>query len=174
MSLGAAVDAVYNSYPAIYSTLENQAASKDAPDAKGLLQKLKSVAFLVDVLACVNKLNLVFQRDQIDVSAINAMVTSTIERLTYFKQQDGTTLTKVYNSITNSKYHGVTLTDKQTLRMQFQNSATQYIDNLTTNLQQRFDPDSMGTLQQLNKILNPANMPDDHSILTYVTTSSTH
>ena len=100
LSPGATVSAIYNSYPAIYSTLENQAASKDAPDAKGLLQKRKSVAFLLTTaflldLLCVNKLNLMFLCDQIDVSAIKAMVTSSTERLTYFKQQDSTNLSGI-------------------------------------------------------------------------------
>ena len=85
--------------------LENQAASKDSPEAKGLLLKVKSVAFLltsaflVDVLECVNKLNLVFQRDNIDISSVTDMVESTVERLNFFKQEDGTTLTDVYNEI---------------------------------------------------------------------------
>ncbi|CAC5392889.1 unnamed protein product [Mytilus coruscus] len=171
LSLGAAVDAIFASYPAIYSTLDSLAAGKDSPEAKGLLQKIKTVtfllttAFLKDVLVTVNRLNVIFQRNNLDVSAVMSLVSSTQERLNFYKQKDGPTLTSVYSQINNSQYKDLPLNDKQTLRMQFQNSATAYLTN--NNLQQRFEPESLSHLGTINQLLNPEHMPTDNSILTY-------
>ncbi|CAC5394331.1 unnamed protein product [Mytilus coruscus] len=173
LSLGAAVDAIFASYLAIYSTLDSLAAGKDSPEAKGLLQKIKTVtfllttAFLKDVLVTVNRLNVIFQRNNLDVSAVMSLVSSTQERLNFYKQKDGPTLTSVYSQINNSQYKDLPLNDKQTLRMQFQNSATAYLTNINNNLQQRFEPESLSHLGTINQLLNPEHMPTDNSILTY-------
>ena len=173
LSLGAAVDAIFASYPAIHTTLDSLASSRDSPEAKGLLQKIKSIqfllttAFLKDVLVTVNRLNIIFQKENIDISDVASLVKSTTERLTLYKQKDGPTLSTVYTEITNSSYKDLPLTDKETLRMLFQNSSTQYIDNICSNLQDRFDPESLGHLEELNQLLNPKHMPADNSIIDY-------
>ncbi|CAC5379112.1 unnamed protein product [Mytilus coruscus] len=148
LSLGAAVDAIFASYLAIFSTLDSLAAGKDSPEAKGLLQKIKT-------------------RDNLDVSAVMSLVSSTQERLNFYKQKDSPTLTAVYSQINNSQYKDLPLNDKQTLRMQFQNSATAYLININNNLQQRFEPESLSHLGTINQLLNPEHMPTDNSILTY-------
>ncbi|CAC5382445.1 unnamed protein product [Mytilus coruscus] len=87
-----------------------------------------------------------------------SLLFSTQECLDFYKQKDGPTLTAVFTAITNSKYKYLPLNDKETLCMQFQNSATAYLSNINTNLQQRFEPESLGHLETLNKLLNPAHM----------------
>ena len=54
--------------------------------------------------------------------------------------------------------------DKQTSRMQFQNSSNDSLDSLINNLNKRFDKDSMKTLQLLNKVLTPSLVPKNSTI----------
>ena len=135
LSMDAAVTAIYDVYPALVKALENNAASKNNTEAKGLYMKVKSVAFIMfilttsflkDALAVVTKLAKIFQRDNLDISVVNSMVDSTIERLEQFKMCNGKELDLVYKTLLESPgiYKQVKLLDKENLRMQFQNSSS--------------------------------------------------
>ena len=56
-------------------------------------------------------------------------------------------------------YRGVKLTDREQLRMQFQNNATDYLQKLLDNIENRFDKISMKNLQLLNPVLSPSHVP---------------
>ena len=175
LSLEAAVRAIVDCYPALYSTLEHDAA-KGVSEAKGLLNRVKCVTFVLvsgffkDVLGVVGKLSQVFQRDNVDIETVNIMVESTRMKITQFKTKNGIELAKVYDELTKSKslYHGVKVTDREQLRLQFQIDANNYLDKLVENLDERFDEQSMKNLQLLNTVLNPSKVPknanslDDH------------
>ena len=49
--------------------------------------------------------------------------------------------------------------------MLFQNSSTQYIDNICTNMHDHFDPVSLGHNEELNQLLNQKHMPADNCII---------
>ena len=136
-------------YPALVKALEHDAANKNNTEAKRLFKRIKSVSFLLtsaflrDVLAVVTKLSKVFQRDTIDVSVVNAMVTSTIEKLNQLKCKNGIELESTYNLISASgTFRQVKLIDMQTLRMLFQNNAVEYLEKLVDNLNSRFEDTS--------------------------------
>ena len=104
LSLESAVTAIFNSYSAIVCALENK-ASKDVPEAKGLLKRVKSVsfllrtAFLVDVMGVVNKLCKVFQKDEVDVDTVAVMVNCTTDTLLAYKNENGPKLQQIYVDI---------------------------------------------------------------------------
>ena len=68
LSLDGAVRAIAECYPALYSTLEHDAA-KGSSEANGLFTKIKCVTFVLvtgflrDVLSVMTKLSQVFQKD---------------------------------------------------------------------------------------------------------------
>ena len=134
-------------------------------EAKGLFTKVKHVtfvlltAFSLDVLRVVNKLSQIFQKNDIDISTVNIMIDSTLEKLENFKKNNGKELVKVYDKISDSVYRDVKLCDKQQAHMQFQNAGNAYLDEQIKNLNLRFQKTSMKTLQLLNTILNPALVP---------------
>ena len=173
LSLDAAVTAVLDVYPALVKALENEAAGKNNTEAKGLFNRVRSITFLLstgflkDVLNIISKLSKIFQRDNLDVSVVNTLLESTIERLTQFKSTNGKELEEMYSAIKDSTYKQVKLLDKQVLRIQFQNSSQMYIDKLLENLADRFEDKSMHTLQLMNAVLNPNCVPSDISLLNH-------
>lgn len=172
LSLEGAVKAVSDVYPALYSALENDAA-KGNTEAKGLFLKVKSVgfvlvtAFLRDTLGCVGKLSRVFQKDDLDISVINTMVESTKEKLMLLKTNNGSELSKTYENIDDGQYRGVKILDKQQTRIGFQNASSDYLDKLNNNIEERFESDSMRTLNLLNVVLNPALVPKNSTLNEY-------
>ncbi|XP_053390192.1 zinc finger protein 862-like, partial [Mercenaria mercenaria] len=164
LSLGKAVDAIYEVYPALYQTLEHEAAEGNA-EAKGLLNKLRSVnfvlvtGFLKDVLTVISRLSTLLQGDSVDIEVVNTQVELTQAKLSKMKRVNGPELDKTYKNIENGLYRGVKLTDRETLRIGFQNSAGTYLGKLCDNLTERFEPESMATLKQLETVLNPQKVP---------------
>lgn len=106
-----------------------------------------------------------FQRQDLDISVVNAQLKSVQAKLTLLKTDNGVELESVYSKIANSVYRGVKLTDREPLRMQFMSSASEYTDKLLQNLQSRFDGESMKSLQMVNTVLNPFSLPTGDSVL---------
>ncbi|XP_053372932.1 zinc finger protein 862-like [Mercenaria mercenaria] len=164
LSLGKAVDAIYEVYPVLYQALEHEAAEGNA-EAKGLLNKLRSVnfvlvtGFLKDVLTVISRLSTLLQGDSVDIEVVNTQVELTQAKLSKMKRVNGPELDKTYKNIENGMYRGVKLTDRETLRIGFQNSAGTYLGKLCENLTDRFEPESMATLKQLDTVLNPHKVP---------------
>ena len=86
------------------------------------------------------------------------MVESTVMKLNQLKNKNGPELSKMYEEMTSTKsvYRGLKLTDREQLRMQFQNNATNYLQKLLKNIEDRFDKASMKNLQLLNSVLSPS------------------
>ena len=80
LSLHQALKAVYEVHPALCLQLDQECAAKGAPDAKGLLLRLRSVkfvltmAFLLDALEPITTLSKLFQGDLADISIIRPVV----------------------------------------------------------------------------------------------------
>ena len=89
------------------------------------------------------------------------MVESTVMKLNQLKNKNGPGLSKVYEEMqtTKSMYRGVKLTDREQLRMQFQNNATNYLQKLLDSIENRYDKISMKNLQLLNSVLSPSHVP---------------
>ena len=101
-----------------------------------------------------------FQRDLIDIETVNVMVDATIMKLNQMKNKNGPELSKFYDDMTATKmYRGVKVTDREQLRMQFQNTSNSYLQKLVENIEDRFDKASMKNLQLLNSVLSPSLVP---------------
>ena len=89
------------------------------------------------------------------------MVEATVMKLTQLKNKNGPELSKVYEELEQNKssFRGVKVTDKQNLRIQFQNCSSLYLQQLDKNLENRFDSQSMKNLQLMNSVLNPSLVP---------------
>ena len=159
LSMHQAVKAVFKVFPALCLQLDQECAQKQAPDAKGLLAKLRSVkfvlalAFLLDVLEPITKLSKVFQGYLIDISILRPAVDSTIAVLEVLQTSARPQLKQVYYSIQNCIYKEIKFQDTELLRISFHRK---YITKLTSNLHKRFDPSSLSILEHLNGLLNPA------------------
>jgi hypothetical protein len=85
LSLQAAVEVLYRTYPALVATLQREATSN--PAAKGLLQEVNQYRFigfthlLMDVLPFLGKLCKGFQSESLDFSKVKPLVDSTCESL---------------------------------------------------------------------------------------------
>ena len=85
----------------------------------------KGSRFDRSALSVESKLSKVFQRDLIDIETVNIMVDATIMKLNQMKNKTCPELSKVYDDMTATKmYRGVKVTDREQLRMQFQNTST--------------------------------------------------
>ncbi|KAK7901313.1 hypothetical protein WMY93_018082 [Mugilogobius chulae] len=83
LSLERAVKGMRANWACVVKELEEEAA-RQCPIAKGLLKQLLRYSFpalthlLADVLAIVNRMNLTFQRENVDISSIKPIVEMTI------------------------------------------------------------------------------------------------
>ena len=82
-------------------------------------------------------------------------------KLTQLKNKNRPELSKVYEELEQNKssFRGVKVTDKQNLRIQFQNCSSLYLHQLDKNLEDRFDSPSMKNIQLMNSVLNPSLVP---------------
>ncbi|XP_077869655.1 zinc finger protein 862-like [Saccoglossus kowalevskii] len=86
-----ALQTVYCSWNALVTFFDAQNKSKD-PKAVGLYDKLTQYKFvavthiLMDIISIVTRLNLVFQKDEIDIAAVKPCVRATIEQLKQYKE----------------------------------------------------------------------------------------
>ncbi|KAL3885747.1 hypothetical protein ACJMK2_025790 [Sinanodonta woodiana] len=89
--------AIVDCYPAVYATLEHDAA-KDISEAKELFVKCTTFVlvsgFFKDIFGVVGKQSHVFQRDNVDIKTVNFMV-STQLKITQLKTKNKLELTQV-------------------------------------------------------------------------------
>ena len=115
LSVGRAVDAVKHIYPALVLELEEE-SQRGNPSALGLLKKAKMYSFvaitymLADVIPVVERLNLTFQKDNVNLSTIKPMVQSTIHALNQLLQAPGDNERKFSNSLHSANFNNTPLT----------------------------------------------------------------
>ena len=97
LSLDGTVRAIAECYPALYATLEHDAASSEA---KGHFTRIKFVTFVLmtsflrDVFFVLTKLSQVIQRDLIDIETVNVIVEATSMKLNQLKNRKWTRIGK--------------------------------------------------------------------------------
>ena len=120
-----AVKVVFKVFPALCPQLDQECAEKQAPDAKGLLTKLRSakfvlaLAFILDALEPITKLSRIFQGYLIDISILRPAVDGTIAVLEVLETSAEPQLKQVDDSIQNVTYKEITLQDTELLRTSF-------------------------------------------------------
>ncbi|KAI4822431.1 hypothetical protein KUCAC02_007982 [Chaenocephalus aceratus] len=87
LSLDRAVKGIRANWVALVLELQEEEADKDCPVAKGIRKRLQTLMFpalthlLTDVLAVVNRMNLTFQKEDVNISSIQPVVNMTLASL---------------------------------------------------------------------------------------------
>lgn len=95
LSLERAVKGVRANWVALVLELEEEEASKHCPVAKGLRKNVQAYMFpalthlLTDVLAVVNRMNLTFQKEDVNISSIRPVLNMTLAGLHDLKSEPG-------------------------------------------------------------------------------------
>lgn len=135
--------------PALIAALEREVAENDNAIARGLVTAINSYKFvatvylLSDVLPHLSVLNLVFQKEDVDLSIIKPQVSATIASLKLLRSNPGPymqELEEVVSDLTSQFGLVVTENSKESYN---QNVREKYIDFLVENLQNRFSDSSV-------------------------------
>lgn len=151
------LEGIYKSWSALIIYFDSTELSKD-PKATGLRKSLLQYKFpamtwyLMDIIPVITTLNLVFQKDSLDVSVIKPIVDTTISKLEYLKSNDGH-----YKQEFKRLLKGDTLFDHglsyKTQQEQLVESAMQtFINNLIENMKKRFPDDSISVVSAFDAL----------------------
>ena len=76
-----------------------------------------------------------------------------------FKNENSSTMAKLYADLETDLYKDLKLTDNHNIRIGFQKSSLSYLQTLMGNMCARFDGDCVGKLSFANRIINPKFLP---------------
>ncbi|KAF3835668.1 hypothetical protein F7725_028226 [Dissostichus mawsoni] len=135
LSLERAVKGIRANWVALVLELQEEEAARDCPVSKGIRKRLRTLMFpalthlLTDVLAVVNRMNLTFQKEDVNISSIQPVVNMNFASLDDLMNGPGEAETKFNEALQDAKFCGITLTqaDEQT----FSRVRTEYIADIT-------------------------------------------
>ncbi|XP_062585165.1 zinc finger protein 862-like [Saccostrea cucullata] len=169
LSHEAAVQTVRKLYAPILTDLENAVASgrdKVIRDGKGtpassLLKMLKNydklyfIHLLCDICTSLASLTRTFEREDVDLSIIESRVTATLSTLRKMKERDPPFTSKV-----PSVAQSLGIATKDDTHQTIQAAKNQFIDNLTSNIEDRLENSSLiDSLSVLNlSAVDPNNL----------------
>lgn len=176
LSLHNAVDAIYKCWSALVDCLEHQAAEKNdenSTKAKGYLKQVQQYKFVAatcmmkDVLPTLTKLSLYFQRENVGISSVEPMVTSTITTLQTLRNDLGGDLANLpslkelnQQLLTSDSYCEKELQQtSDNARQAFINSGQAFLAKLIENLQERFPSETLDICKALDIVVNPQSLP---------------
>jgi hypothetical protein len=173
LSLGKAVDAVKHAWPALVLELEEE-AQRHNPAAHGLLRKAKMFSFvaitymLADVIPVIEKLNLTFQKDNVNLSVVKPVVRSTIDTLSRLLDHAGEHETQMQASYDQetSTFSNVTLTHTN-YQGQYQRVRRDFIESLVAALERRFPSAEVNVLSALATVFDIERYPEQDRLDTY-------
>ena len=153
-----AVTSIRQCLSSLLTTLE-QATAEDDAVARGLLYAMKTYKFvatlylLSDVLPILTTLSLVFQKENVPLTAILPNVNATIASSNLLKTQPGLYLQKLDDITTElASQFGLAFEDSNKKSFQ-ENVREKYIDALVGNLNNRFS--DIGIVNALASLLDP-------------------
>ena len=169
LSLERAVKGIRANWVALVLELQEEEADKDCPVAKGIRKRLQTLMFpalthlLTDVLAVVNRMNLTFQKEDINISSIQPVVNMTLASLQDLMNGPGEAETTFNEALQDGKFCGITLTqaDAQT----FSRVRTDYIAEVTKSIKKRFPSEHVGIIADLDTVINASRYPGADSAL---------
>lgn len=169
LSLERAVKGVRANWAALVSELDEEEAAKNCPVAKGIRKHLQKYTFpalthlLTDVLAVVNRMNLTFQKEDVNISSISPIVNMTLASLEDLMNGPGEAEKKFKEASQDGKFCGITLThtDAQT----FSTLRTEYIAEVIKSIKKRFPCDHLSIISDLDTVLNASRYPVADSAL---------
>lgn len=166
LGLKSAVEAVYESYASILSTLSKFAAEKN-PVAKGLHKYFCNykvalvIAFMLDIHSELGVLSKQFQKRNLMFSEVQPMIDGTLSKLDIMVTVDGEGLKDLKKEIQKGEdvtYKGEKLKFASTMDSEFDNLRKHYIKSLKKNIKQRFRQDDSNIFTDLSKVLEPSTV----------------
>ena len=159
-----AVEAVYESYASVLSTLSKFAAEKNSA-AKGLYKYFCSykvaliIAFMLDVHSEMGILSKQFQKQNFLFSEIQPLLDGTLSKLNSMTTVDGEGLKDMKREIQVTddevKFKGEKLSFGVNMDTEFQNLRQSYIKSLKSNIKHRLRKDDGDIFSDLGKVLEP-------------------
>uniref|UniRef100_A0A672HAQ6 HAT C-terminal dimerisation domain-containing protein n=1 Tax=Salarias fasciatus TaxID=181472 RepID=A0A672HAQ6_SALFA len=156
LSLHKAAESIETTWPALVMELNEEAVGGNA-QAQGLLGQIQPYSFtaltdtLSDVLPVMTKLNLIFQKDDVNLATITPMVQASIAALTQLRDAPGPEEELFQAECEDSMYRDVQVTHAGDRAC------------LTDALHDRFPEDSLDLLNSFDVLLNPSRYPQGTS-----------
>ena len=99
----------------------------------------------MDIIPIVTTLNLVFQKESLDIGAIQPAVLSTVSSLDQLKKTNGFYLTELQNLNQDGTLYGHKLLGSGNIQT-YKLTMNKFIDNLIENIQKRFPSESLSVV----------------------------
>lgn len=164
LSLGNSVLNIQSNWSALISVF----AEDKRPVAQGLLKQMASFMFLAttamlnDVMYCINKLSLAFQKQNLDFEFAQASVQACIMNLESMKNKTGTNfmdfLDKIPKNFEESfEFESHIVSDGMKQREKFGNLIKEFLNSIISNVKDR-----LGDMEKISifNILIPSNLPN--------------
>ncbi|XP_033977285.1 zinc finger protein 862-like [Trematomus bernacchii] len=171
LSLHRAVEGIKLNWPALVMELHEEAVGGNA-QAKGILGQIQPYCFiawthaLADVLPVMTKLNLVFQKEDVNLATIRPMVHASVAALTQLRDSPGPEEERFQADCQNGMYRDVNVTHADDRsRQAFSNVRVRYITHLIDALHNRFPEESLSIITSFDVLLNPSRYPNAQSAL---------
>ncbi|KAL2095484.1 hypothetical protein ACEWY4_010203 [Coilia grayii] len=169
--MGRAVEAMKHNWPAVVTELKEEAVGGNA-QAQGLLGQIQTYSFialthaLADILPVMTKLNLVFQKDSVNLSSITPIVQASVAAFTQLQNAPGQEEETFQAGYKDDRYRNVKVTNASDRNIQaFQKVRERYVQHLIDALQDRFPEDCLDLLHCIDALLNPSRYPQTQSAL---------
>lgn len=158
-----------HNWPAVVMELTEEALRGNA-QAQGLLGQIQSYSFialthtLADLLPVMTKLNLVFQKDGVNLSSIQPVVQASVAAFTQFRDAPGPEEETFLAGYKDNKYMDIKVTNASDRSIQaFRKVRERYVQHLIDALQDRFPEDCLDLLHCFDTLLNPPRYPQTQS-----------
>ncbi|CAM4347987.1 unnamed protein product [Leuciscus chuanchicus] len=169
LSLHRAVEAMKHNWAAVAMELNEEAVGGNT-QAQGLLGQIQTYSFialthaLADLLPVMTKLNLVFQKDNVNLSSIRPIVQASVAAFTQLRDVPGPEEETFQAGYKDGTYKDVKVTNSSERSIQaFKKARERYVQHLIDALQDRFPEDCMDLLHCLDTLLNHSRYPQTHS-----------
>ena len=163
LGLKTAVEAVYESYASVLSTLSKFAAEKN-PVAKGLYKYFSNykvalvIALMLDIHTELGVLSQQFQKQNLMFSEVQPLIDGTLAKLELMSTVDGEGLRSMKAEIQTGDevlYKGEKLQFSDSMATEFENLRKKYIQTMKKNIKQRLRKADGDILSDLGKVLEP-------------------
>ncbi len=153
-----ALDSLYRSWQPLAIQFEQGVSKSLDPKAKGFLKTMATAQFLIvtnvlmDVIPVVTHLNLVFQKENLDLSAVGPAVQGVKAQLERLKSEPGYHESKILAELgaKASHYMDVKITDTEQQRSAARSVKAGFIDNLMAALDLHFPADARDMVNNLS------------------------
>ncbi|XP_013384257.1 protein FAM200A-like [Lingula anatina] len=155
------LDALYRSWQSLAMLFEQQVAENGNPQSKGFLKTMATSQFLLvtsclmDIIPIITHLNMIFQKENLDLAVVSPAVRGVKNQLQELLQTPGAheQATKEdlgETSQSESYYKGVKIRDTTQLRNGADSAKTSFINNLLEELDKRFPDNDQSVVSALS------------------------